>query len=323
MEDTTKKMNKTTGDMAQTTQDLAKKTEDMKNTTNELYDALRQGNALQLRRDAWKSILEAPSMFKKISESAKYFMSYEVQLWNLYAQDITEEKRDILAQQAAQEFFLEIEDLAPRDGSVQITAMPQPNDIQSAENRAASFNALAVSMDQINRKQLNSLALRQDLSVISMESLMEDALLAKASINAGTAKLGTKAGYITEVLAHEAKAIQLLQTRYNFFPLMLIDATTAISEKSLVGKAAMITLGWDLDLSALNEVQLEYYSTKILQPAIAARELLKKIGVKPVMDGNLAKLLAKMRVKTAVKLSPSMAASQTKLIGLLQDIQKN
>lgn len=323
MHDSTQSMEQTTQKMNNTTEDLSQKTEEMKNTTSELYDALRQGNALQLRRDAWDSILKAPSMYKKISEAGKYFMSYEVQLWNQYAQDLTVEKRDILAQQAAREFFLEIEDLAPADGAVNILAQPDPEHLQSAENRAASFNAMAAALHQINRKQLPALKTRPDLPVISMESIMEEALLAKKSLEAGTADLGTKEPAIREVLAHEAVAVQLLQTRYNFFTMMFIDAVTKISTKNKLEQLKMVALGWDLDLSALNAVQLDYYRSELLEQAVSAREVLKKIGVTPQMDGTLSRLLTKMQIRSAAVKGAHRAAEATQLVGVLEDLRKN
>lgn len=341
MEKTTREMNQTTGDMAQTTgemnkttnrladttdkmsdttQDLSRKTEDMKNTTNELYDALRQGNALQLRREAWNSLLQAPSMFKKISEAAKYYMSYEVQLWNQNGQDNDLNKRNILAQQATQEFFLEIEDLAPRNGKVDVKAEPNTQDIHSDENLTASFNALAISMHQINRKQMTTLHQDEKLEKVSMLSLMEEALLAKNNIQLGTADLGSKEAFIREVLAHEEKAIQILQTRYNFFPMIFIDAATKISDKSLLGKAKMMIFQWDLDLDQMNLKQLEYYQTEVLQQSIAARNFLIKIGVKPVLDDTVISLLKKMKIVAKGEKSAQVTAAQTQIVGMLHEI---
>ena len=87
MHDATVKMSNTTDEMKQNTSDLETKTEDLKDVTDELYDSLRQGNALQARRDAYDSILKAPTLFKKTAEATKYFMAFEFQLWNHMGQD--------------------------------------------------------------------------------------------------------------------------------------------------------------------------------------------------------------------------------------------
>ncbi len=325
MNDTTQKMSDTTTEMNTTTKELSDKTESMKNTTGELYDALRQGNTVQLRRDAWKAILEAPTMFRKISEAGKYFMSYEFQLWNDSAQDADAGRRSVLAQQAAKEFFLEIEELAPRDGSVNVSIAPDAQNLQnieSAQNRQASFNALAISMDQINRKQVPVLA-KTKQPMMSMESIMEEALLAKKDLQDGQILPENKMTYIREVLAHEEKAIQILKTRYSLFPLVFIDAVTKVGDMGLLDKGKMVLLGWDLDLDQLNTVQLEYYQTEALDRAIAARTILKKLGIKTELDGNVAMLLNKMRIKVAAPKNAQVAALQTKLIDLLRDLQKN
>jgi hypothetical protein len=335
MEQTTRKMNESTSEMniktgrmadttdrmSETTEELSEKTESLKNITDELYDALRQGNALQLRREAWNSVLSAPTMFKRLSEAAKYFMSYELQLWNLYGQDRTLEKRDVLAQQAAQEFFLEIEDLAPRSGDLALTAMPSPDQPDSEENRAAAFNAYAVSAHLINRKQNTTLKQDSKLEMVSMLTLIEDALMAKKELQLGTKNFGTKDGYIREILAHEEKAIQILQTRYNYFPLMFMDMTTKLSEKNIAGKLKMMVFGWELDLDKMNIKEMEYLQTEVLQQSIRARNFMIKAGIEPKLDYKVSALLKNMKIKTRGEKSPAVVAQQTNLIGMLHELQ--
>ncbi len=322
MHDSTQNMEQTTQKMSDTTKDLKGKTDELAATTDELYDALRQGNALQLRREAWNSLLQAPSMFRKISEAAKYFMSFEFQLWNKHAQDVTVEKRNILSQQAAKEFFMEIEELAPEENSINVTAQADGNDINSEENKNAAFNAMAISMSQINRKQLSAIEGSQH-NIITMYSLMEEALLAKSSLQKGTANLGTKEPFVREILAHEAKAIQLLQTRYNIFPLMLIEAATHISEQNILTKIKMATFGWELDLDKMNAVQLDYYQKELLDEALRARDLMLKLGIKPELDSTLARLLSKMQIKSSGDAkNAKIGVMQLKLVDSLKDIQK-
>lgn len=322
MNSTTSQMNKTTSEMNGTTTQmrdkmisLEQKTEELKQVTNELYDTLRQGNALQLRREAYDSILKAPTMFKKISEASKYFMSFELQIWNALGQDLEPGKRELLGQQEAQEFFLEVEELAPRDNSVKATAMPDPKDIMSDENRAASFNAMAVSIHQINRKEVRSLKMNPGSKYMNMYTMIEEALSAPRN--------EPQTGYIREVMAHEDKAIQLLQTRLNVFPLIFIDVVSKLSSKNKLEQAKMALIGWDFDMDSLSATQLEYLQTEVLGQALDTKMLLKKIGKKTEMDSMVVRLLNKMNIKSNAKKSTAVAASQTQLLAMIKELQKN
>ncbi|QLY24563.1 hypothetical protein [Bdellovibrio sp. KM01] len=308
-------MHDATVKMSDTTEDMKKSTGELKDQTDELYDALRQGNALQLRREAYNSVLQAPTLFKKISEATKYFMSYEVQLWNGLGQDKSSAKREVLEQQATQEFFMEIEELARRDNSVDPLAEPDAKDITSKDNMTASFNAMAVAMDRTNRKQVENVDRLGDTQLVSMYSLMEEALLAPRDI--------PQKGSIREVLAHEEKAIQILQTRYNMFPLMFIDMVSKLGDKNLVMQAKTLLLGWDLDMSGMNATQVEYLKTEVLQKGIDAKNLLIKLGKTPQMDSKVKRLIDKMKVqKGAAKLSFTEAQNQQTLIDMLKEIRQ-
>lgn len=308
-------MHDATVKMSDTTEDMKTSTGELKNQTDELYDALRQGNALQLRREAYNSILQAPTLFKKISEATKYFMSFEIQLWNGLGQDKSSSKRESLEQQATQEFFMEIEELAPRDNSIDPLAEPDAKDISSRDNMTASFNAMAVTMERTNRKQLENNDRLGERTVVSMYSLMEEALLAPRDV--------PQKGSIREVLAHEEKAIQILQTRYNMFPLMFIDAVSKLGDKNKVMQAKTLMMGWDLDLSGMNATQVEFLKTEVLQQGLDAKNLLIKLGKKPEMNSKVARLIDKMKVKKGeAKVSFTAAQDQQGLVNMLKEIRQ-
>lgn len=313
MERTTVQMNDNTTKMTERTGSLEQKTAEMKKITDELYDALRQGDALQLRREAYESILRAPTLPKKISEAAKYFMSFEVQLWHELGQDQTLLKRETLAQQAAMEFFLEIEELALRDGSVNATHVGNADDLNSEENRSASFNALAISMHQTNRKQQRILKEVPGAKLISMYSIMEEALLLPKNV-------AQVEGAAREVLAHEARAIQLLQARYNMFQMIFIDTVSHVGAKSFLGKAKMALLGWTFNVDDLNPTMTDYLAKEVLAHSLSAKSLLIKLGHKPVLDKTVARLMSKMTIKVSGKAGPKNVAQQVNLLNLLQQL---
>ncbi|MDG0817937.1 hypothetical protein [Bdellovibrio svalbardensis] len=322
MGETTGQMNKTTSEMNDTTSQmrnkmtsLEQKTQELKQVTDELYDTLRQGNAMQLRRDSYDAILKAPTLFKKISEANKYMMAFEFQIWNNMGQDMEPEKRDLLAQQAAMEFFLEIEELAPRDNSINATVQPDPKDLLGQDNRTASFNAMAIALHQVNRKEVRAEQMNKGLKTMTLLSLIEEALLAPR----GQAQKGAA----REIMAHEDKAIQLLQTRMNVFPLIFIDSVTKLGEKNIAAQAKMALFGWEFDMDCLNATQLEYLQTEVLEHAVKAKKLLIKLGKKPEMDSTVQRLLTKMSVKSDAKKAANIAASQTKLLGLIAELKAN
>ncbi|UYL09747.1 hypothetical protein B9G69_004055 [Bdellovibrio sp. SKB1291214] len=308
-------MHDATVKMSDTTEDMKQSTGDLKAATDELYDALRQGNALQLRREAYNEVMKAPTMFKKVSEATKYFMSFEFQLWNGIGQDTALVKRDVLGQQAAQEFFMEIEELAARDNSVNPLAQPDPKDITSEENRAAAFNAMAITMDQMNRKQSDNVARLHNDKLVTMYSMIEEALQAPREY--------PQTGYVREILAHEDKAIQLLQARYNMFPLMFIDMMTQLGDKNIFSQAKTLLLGWELDTSVMSATQVEYLRTEVLAKGLAAKELLIKIGKEPKLDSKVARLIDKMEViRGTTKVSFAEAEKQQQLINMLKEFRK-
>lgn len=293
--------------------EMRETTGDMKSVTDELYDTLRQGNSLQLRREAYESVLKAPTLFKKISEANKYMMSYEFQIWNKLGQDKEGEKRDLLGQQAAMEFFMEMEELAPKE--VNPLAEPDGEKINSEENRSASFNSMALAMHQVNRKQVRAINQNPEEQMMSLYSMMEEALL--------TPRNEAQKGYAREVLAHEALAIKLLQARYNIFPLVFIDSVSHIGTKSLVGKAFQVYGSWNMEVDSMNATQVEYLQTEVLNHAVAAKNLLLKIGVKPEMNSTVAKLLANMTIVESKKKSAAAETqSQKNLIKLLEELRR-
>ncbi|MGZ3775919.1 MAG: hypothetical protein ACXVCY_19100 [Pseudobdellovibrionaceae bacterium] len=315
MKQNTVQMKETTVQMKEKTESLEKLTRDVKDMSEELYDALRQGNSLQLRREAYKSMLEAPTLFKKIAEAGEYFMSFEIQLWNQYGQDKDFQAREILKQQAAEEFFLVIEELAPRDGSVDPTQQADTLNINSDANRSASFNAMAAAMHKVNRKQHRSLKAVPSEKEVSMYTIMEEALLLPRD-------QAQPKGAAREVLVHEEKAIQLLQARYNIFQMIFIDAVSNIGGKSIVEKAKMALMGWEFNPESLSITKIKYLNTEVLNHALAAKNLLLKLGKKPILNDSLAGLLKHMNVKVNGQGGPDLVAEQTQMMDLLKQLQQ-
>ena len=147
--------------------------------------------------------------------------------------------------------------------------------------------------------------------------MMQEALLAPRDV--------LQKGYVREILAHEEKAIQLLQGRYNMFQMMFVDSVTKIGAKNIAAQGKMVFLGWDLNLDTLSATQLEYLQTEALGHALEAKKFLIKLGKVPVMNPFLMRLMKNMRVKMKPIQKGQktvLQAQQQQLVDLIKELQK-
>ena len=103
---------------------------------------------------------------------------------------------------------------------------------------------------------------------------------------------------------------------------LMVWLTKAVIKSTHLPVTVKTRLGWDFDIDCLNATQLEYLQTEVLQQSLQSKQLLIKIGKKPVLDSMVARLLNKMRVSPSGKKSPEVIAAQTKLLGLIEEIKK-
>lgn len=309
MKDNTSQMNETTktllektgemkdelGEMSKTTEDLDTKMEDlldvakadladgMRNVeTNmaELFDSMRQGDGSALRRNSFDSLQRARSLQARVAEAGLYMMSFEFQTMGRVGMDADPEQRERLYQQAVLEFFLKLDDIAPSGGKVWPQAQPDVDDLQSSENRASAFNAMAFALHKTNRKQLPDPNYGRPMS---MYDLIINALLLKPEIDSGRIKLPAGPHYVKEVLARPARVHQLLQTRYNVFAYGLLGLSTNLIEQSTIGQAMALLGGLDVNLSEarLGVAGLTYIKEEILDPAARTARDMFAVGLVP------------------------------------------
>jgi hypothetical protein len=307
MAGTTDHMAKTTDQMLDVTQGLAQQTQELKLDTEELYDALRQGSSLQVRELLLKALVEAPNMIAKASKAGKYFMSFEFQLWTNRSQDKSEQKRDLLIQQAIEELFIEIKGLVNSVyQETEIKTVPSSNknsgvfDVTNRENLIASFNALAASAHKINRKQIENISLySKKLTPYSVLDIIKLALKYEKSSEAERAKISEnrKEAYKI-VLENRERAILLLQTRYSFLPLSVMNSFSDFSDQNFIQKIVSTKFSWTLDLShTANAERLEYYHSNVLKMALEDRDFLLSIGETPKLHMVTLGLLKNMKIE--------------------------
>ncbi len=315
MNDTTKKMNSTTEGMHTTMQGMEKTTEgmdgkmkgmnetmggmnaimqDMSEQTNELYDAAKLGDSSMQRRAALEALGKATASGRKITEAVKYFISFEYQLYSGIGQDKSEEKRKHLMYEATLEFFKDVtEFLTKEDVPQPLTQAEKGGD----ENKEASFNALAVSLHKLNRKQeeyLQKNKLKEEDS-LSMYKAIVSALAKKKAIDEGQLKLSELADYEREVLNNEEVAVKLIQARNNFTAAILLGGVSDIQKGNIIlgqnAKAgAMFLAKWDVNLAKINKVQSET-AVKYIAAILGTHKFLKEIGIEPVYNSTLVKIL--------------------------------
>lgn len=308
--------------MKESTQQLNEKTDDIKSDsdsllqlTEELYDSLRQGDAVKIRQAAWNDSLKAQRIEEKLAQSALYFMSFEFQLWNNYGQDLLKDKRLSLQQQAAMEFFVKIESIAPQNYNANPLASPLQYDIGgfgeifSDSNKNATFNSMAAAMHKINRKQFENLKkMNLQETPISFLTIIEQALEIKILIDSGKMKVEEAPKFALEVLAHQEVVIALLETRVQFLTTMFLMTATGLQQKSVFTQAREIYLNhllnkrWLLDLTKWDRAQKYYYQTEVLDQALHTKKILQKMGISIQFNKYLLSLIRRMNVKTTTNI---------------------
>ncbi len=324
MGETTENMDKTTASMYDTTTVMAKTTSSMHGTTqgmsavtNELVDLARMNDSSSQRRDALHAIKTADSLGMKVEEGAKYFSSFEFQLFNGLGQDSTKEKRTELQYLAVAEFFKALKEFDT--GADYTKALAQAKSGDEA-NKDASFNAIAATLHVINRKQneyLKSNTLK-DTEKVSMLSMITSSLEKKEAINKGEIRPEEISEYTKEVLANERLALRLIQARVTAFstiafgevsliqgwPLVQKAAATNLDSNSITGRIAKgagqllskvspslnTTPQWELKVEKFNVVQLQLF-VKLMNQVLEGQQFLTKLGVVPHKDESLKTVL--------------------------------
>jgi len=300
-------MHDSTVEMNNTTKEMNQRTSGLEQATGELYDALRQGDSLTARRSALDNLRKATDPSAKLSEAGKYFMSFEFQFWMNANQDKGEEKRLSLATLAAREFFKDIYQFIP-DGNM--TPDPFAGQIVATakSNLVNSLNALAVTAHSLNPKQEKFLHEHPEVKPLSMNKMIEEALLAKASIESGEKKITDYPGYVFEVLSNEPTAIYLLEARYNYMGALFVGRATNVANSKFTAVKYLATR-WTLDLTKFNSAQIEELKM-FLTGALKTKMLLKQIGVKPRTGALLARMVKNM---TLVDITADSSINATKV----------
>lgn len=274
----------------------------LENQTVEMYDALKQGDSLTARRNGLVALSEAADPSKKISEAAKYFMSFEFQLWSASGQDTAERRQELLAT-GAKEFLREVQEFIEPN-------QVDPKPTAQAGDRNQNLNAISVALHFINPKQTEMLHRNPGYKEVSMYSIIKDGLAAGAEIAAGKKTLRDFPAHVREVLVYERVATLLVQARYNYYGAMALGKVTPIRsasphlkmiglETSLPNQIRMRYQPWALDISKVGATELEE-TARYLEGGLKAFDFMRSVGIEPRLNRDLAKIYKNMKPSQAV-----------------------
>lgn len=289
------KMSKTTDQMRDITADLAKTTEKMNKTTARLYDGMRQGDTSGLRRELFKQIPKDSKLEGQIGDAGLYLMAFEFQVLGSTGHDEEPGFREMLYQQAMLEFFLKINEVAPKHFDVHPGANPTGK-ADDDESKTAAFNAIAFALHKTNRQQVADPRYGKPMSFYD---LIIEALRMKPKIDSGEIVLPEGRHWVKEVLARPRRVQQLLQTRYNMFPFGMLGLTTNLVDFSKVTQ--LWKLLWDIDInlseSFRGRAELQYILEEVVGPAATTADDMISVGIEPEFTTMTGVVLRGMKLK--------------------------
>lgn len=312
--------------MAQNTEKLKSETQQVRQTSDELYDALRQGTAVQLRTQLFKTLLEAESTGRKIAAAVHYLMSFEYQLYTGFANDLDPAKREHFLGEATQEFFMSLKDVYLNTDQVDPLAQGSAQDIYGLANKDATFNAISLGLHMLNRKQTENLKGLPQESSVSMLTMIEDSLKFEKPLNNNQLQYEQLPVFARHVLNNKKMAIKLLQARQSMAKaVFLAEASPLLEGTSQFSKiyqfGTMNTIGWDLKMNDLTEAQVNSF-LELLSFMHHSQRVLVGLGIQPQANRWVERMLRKMNIVSSSAESEQKLILQKQLI-LLQRQKSN
>jgi hypothetical protein len=310
MSTATDEMNASTKDLRTLTrEELIQRMTEMSRNLSTLADTQKQGDSSGLRRSSLNQLLHDRTLQGRTAEACLYLQSFEYQVLNSPETDKNPLFRELLYQQAMAEFFLKIDELAPKFGKVWPDANPT-EDIDSEENRASAFNAIAFGLHKANRQQLPDPAYGRPMSIYD---LIVVALAMKPEIDNGRIVLPEGPHFIKEILSRPARVEQILQTRYNMFTYALLGMTTNMSERSKLGQIWKLLFKLDIDLSerARGTAPGQFLYEEVLKPAATTTEDMLNLGIRPELTTTTSLVLSRINVNLHSKGSKTLSEQTT------------
>jgi hypothetical protein len=313
--------------MSATTAKMGATTEGMNGVMGEIFDSGRQGAALDLRTKQWENLINSSKLEDKGTFAGLYFLAFEFQLWANIGHDSRAGERERLEADAVKEFsrrLLGITHWAPEE--LDPFAGKNPLKFGNVENEKASFNAVAASLEENNRKQ-EMTAADANTQALSMLNLITQGLRAGKEIREGKATLADFPEYVDLVLQREELMTRLLKARYQVLGLAVLGQLTPLTRNLTEGfKYKYLGRKWDINFNQLSE-SLVNLATFRIQQANEARDVLQELGIEVTLDPSIKDIFSRATVKNfagtqgALVADPSSSAAhdQESLIGVLKN----
>lgn len=290
-------LDKRTKTMTDTTTEMAKTTGEMKDVTSHMYPQIRTKEAEDTRNKKMQIILDKQSgMGARIAASAIYFQSFEFQFWNNNKSFDTEETRQRLFVDAANEFFRRAADIYNRIDTSKLT--PTVDDPEKKSNEMA-FLALSAAMHMLNhhQEQIHE-ETGKTFELVSFYDMMKSALRKDKN---GEALTEAEAIFVTGT--NKEISLELVKARTNMLLGLAVsymidlreidDASLADKGAALLGKLSHGKYG-KIKLTSLFESANEVTQKEInkrLDGSISARQLLSEVGVSVKVDATMKNIL--------------------------------
>ena len=313
----------------------------MEKTTSGLCKG-RNPQAADTRLKNFDAIRTEVAIKNKAAAATTFIDGLEFQNWGICSTD-TLASRDILFKTGLEEFFARMDGITSSNDYAKALASSY-NHPSEDSMRDTNFNAVAYSLDAVHDEQNRqviafntSKAANEKIPVQTVLSLILEAY--KDLKSNKPLKEWEKI-----VIANNATALRLLQARHNFYVAAVIGQmktlavpVTKISQiGKLTGRALLngVSLeftklmggatgtAWSTDISSLQTGELETL-TGFLAKSLQTRSSLVAIGVKPVLDSELAPFVHNLSVTDDKRGNADLAKARTRFATYLKKVQTN
>jgi hypothetical protein len=322
-------MKDTTNHLKDLTEKMSDKEDHLSDTSDKLYGVSQLMSGIQQemysdmvqesetgRRKRLENMDGAKTIDEKFSLAAKYYWSFEFQLWK---GDGTRdaESLELLKTLAVQEFFREVVRFVDFNNF--------EYGVMSHTNRMKDLYALACALDEVNFNQMQY-AKKNNFKYASMETIIEEQLAVSKKIHDGLVKTTDQNLLQWEVGSRQKdSALYLLQLRQEFLTAVVIskaigfnpdnlhlldlglnlfigqDASFIETAKSLFGaveedlRGAQVLYSGKIDVSNRDTESLALYNY-FLRKVIHTQEFLKSIGEPVKMDSLFKRLFDRLYI---------------------------
>lgn len=249
---------------------------------NQSHQDQKQQNAKIETSHFINSIKSATSRDGKISAAVQYLTSFEFQTSNA----VEMEKREILFNEALVQFFQDLNEFNDKGTEINPFADPSGN---TKDQKASAFNALAVSLQAQNRKQMEIKSINPDFTPTSFLKLIMEGLSVESQIQLGLKQEQNVQSSLLTVLHNKKLALSLLQARVNFFTYAFLVETVGF-ENSFTNNFLKKWKSWELNLKDIDSFQfkkLKNYLMAISETKAFLKSLKIKVEVKSPMNSIL------------------------------------